>query len=446
MENKKQLKERIWLIAVLLIFSLPIIQEFTGLIKMDEVKGKVARIDKAELSIDSWFSGEFQEKTETYVQKKFDFRNFLIRLNSQFYCSFFGISGHKNIIISEDNYLFNLDILQSYWGEDLREEETIRTELEKLKFVQDTLEKLNKHLVFVIAPSKPYACSDKIPEEYQKPKRKTNYDVFVKQLGLLGINHIDYNPYFLKAQSESPYLLFPPKGLHWSIYSTTLVIDSLVNYIEQKKATQLSDYSWSDITLEDAKDNDKDVENVLNLFWPLKSPKLAYRKLLMDKRVNDSLKIVSVGDSFYAELFYNGLKDVLPSNNEFWFYGRIVKDHHQDVKRDVHFNQIDLRKKLDETDVFIVLYNDANLKSIGFKMFDRLYRLYTNQSLTLPYDEEYAIHVKDRMEEYRNNKSKMEELQSRAEQLQISLDSMLYAEASLMVELDVWNRRIVIEQ
>jgi len=446
MVSKFKLYTSIWLFLVLGVFSMPLIEEITGWIRIDPLRGKFANIDEPEFSIATWFSGEYQHDREFYLQQKFDLRNFLVRLNTQFNYSCFGVTCDGNMIVGKDNYIFNHDVLVSYYGDDLLKEDTLRKELEKLKFVQDTLEKLNKNFVFVIAPSKPPFCFDKIPATHFRERKITNYELYVKYLKELGIHYIDYRTYFFELKKQTPYLLFPPKGLHWSIYSTSYVIDSLVHYIEVKKKTKLATYKWSSVKMEDAKENDIDVEHALNLLYTLESPQLAYRKLELEKKHNDSLKIITIGDSFYGELFYNGLNEILPESNEFWFYGRFVKAHDYDPRHEKHFYQLNLKHKIDETDVLIMLYNDANLKRMGFNMIDRLYRLFTHQSLVLPVDDEYRGYINTRIEKFKSDPDKINEIKLKAIEHKISLDSMIEVEATIAVEYDVWTSKIKLKK
>ncbi len=439
-------KYHILLSLVVGILLFPLFQEITGVVDVDQLKGAYRKPEKPNSSIDHWLSGEYQEKMDQYVKGAFSFRSFFVRIYNQINFSFFDTTINPNILVSKENYLINADFIHAYYGHDLLPKDTLLKELEKLKFVQDTLKKLNKELVFIIAPSKPSIDTEFIPNKYQEDKRLNNYDLYVEGLKKLNINYIDFTKYFKTLKPQSPYLLFPPKGVHWSVYSTTYTIDSMIHYIEAKSKVNMADYEWVNKQVRSAKDNDKDIEDVLNLLFEIRSKDLAYYTLSLKKRGDDSLKIIAIGDSFYGELYFNGLKEILPPSSEFWFYGRKIQPKDRQKDNEIHFYQINLPKKITESDFIIILYNESNLKEMAYKMIDRLYRLYTNQSLFIPFDEEFFKYVSKKESEIRKNHDKMKTLALKAQQKNITIDSMVSVEAIFEVEDALWYQEIQIKK
>lgn len=439
-------KYHILLSLVVGVLLFPMFQEITGIVDVEQLKGAYRKPDKPSCSVEGWFSGEYQEQMDHYVKNAFSFRSFFVRIYNQINFSFFDTTINRNIIVGKNNYLMNLDFIYSYYGHDLLPKDTLFQELEKLKFVQDTLEKLNKQLVFVIAPSKPSFCPEVIPDEYKEERGTNNYDIYVEGLKKYNINYIDFTSEFKALKPKSPYLLFPPKGVHWSVYSTTHTIDSIVHYIEAKSKVKLADYQWVDKDVRSAKDNDKDVENVLNLLFEIPSDELAYYRLSMKERKNDTLKVLAIGDSFYGELYFNGLKEILPPSNEFWFYGRKIQSKDHDYRNELHFYQINLPKKINESDFIIILYNESNMKEMCYKMIDRLYRMYTNQSLVVPFDTEFFEYAEKKKNAILSNPDKMNELKIKAQQRNISLDSMVKVESIFEVENAIWYQEIRIKK
>lgn len=437
--------------AVLLLITmgflfLPLVQEITRLIPFIPLKGAVVDVKRENWSIQSWFSGTFQENQEQYVQANFDARKFLIRINNQFNYSFFGKASSPNYFIGRDNYLFSEEVVLNHLGVGALEEDSVKEELRKLKFVQDTLQKLNKHLVFMVAPGKASIYLDKIPNSKLKGKKANNYDLFVKHSKALNINYVDYSAYFKQLKKDSTFPLFPHQGLHWSIYSTSYVIDSLVHYIEFQKRTKLTTYNWNQTEFLEPKGTDVDVEDVFNLLFTIDSPELPYRTLAIQKRNNDSLKVLAIGDSFYRELFNNGLKEILPSTHEFWFYGRVSKAHDSNMENDLHVSQFDFKEKINDADIIIILYYEGNLGNVGYIMVDRLYRLFTNQSLLSPMDQQFNDYVKQRITVFQKDEAMMKKIKEKAELKKVNVDAMVKAEAAMSVEYDIWNGNITLKR
>ena len=102
-----------------------------------------------------------------------------------------------------------------------------------MKFISDTLQKLNKQLLFVFAPGKASFYPEYIPDKYLTQKGITNYQIFLEGIKQRGINHIDFKKWFSDNKYKSKYPLYPQHGVHWSTYGTALVTDSLIKKIEE---------------------------------------------------------------------------------------------------------------------------------------------------------------------------------------------------------------------
>ena len=119
--------------------------------------------------------------------------------------------------------------------------------------ISDKLLKLNKHLILVIAPSKPSYFREFLPNEYKQTNNKNNYQVISEGIKKQHLNCIDFSNWFNKNKYTSKYPLYPKHGNHWSMYGSWLAADSIIKYIEAKKNIDMPNLVLKSIKTEQPK-------------------------------------------------------------------------------------------------------------------------------------------------------------------------------------------------
>ncbi|MDP4268221.1 MAG: hypothetical protein Q8880_12400, partial [Bacteroidota bacterium] len=237
------------MIIIIIIILLPIFQFYYNPIKVKSLKGAVVLSENVKLSFKGWFSGDYQKKKEKYLNDNFGFRSDFVRINNQIKYSLFRQVNANGLIIGKNNYLYELNYIKAYYGMDFIGKDSIEHQLSKLKFIQDTLKKLNKNFILIFAAGKASFYPEYIPDEYKKQKSITNYEYMKMMADNKNINIIDFNNYFINNKNKSKYPLYPQYGIHWSNYGMCLVIDSLIKYIENKRGIDIPEFYWNDIEI-----------------------------------------------------------------------------------------------------------------------------------------------------------------------------------------------------
>src|SRR5690606_17550824 len=138
---------------VMLFLLLPLIQQKLKLFREGELH-KVVPPEEPVLSLKNYFSGEYQEKKETYFNHYFGFRKLCVRLNNQIDYSLFNNASGKSVIVVKYIYLYEVNYIDNNLGKHLIGHDKIAEKVKKLRKVQDTLKKLDIDLFIAIAPSK----------------------------------------------------------------------------------------------------------------------------------------------------------------------------------------------------------------------------------------------------------------------------------------------------
>ncbi|MCK4407216.1 MAG: hypothetical protein KAV44_06045 [Bacteroidales bacterium] len=418
---KKKIKNIIYSI-VLILLILPFIQEQLDIFKINPLKGSFKKLEEPEFSFSTYYSGEFQNKYNDYLEQNIGFRPFFIRVNNQIAFSVYDTALASWVIIGKRNYLYEKNYITAYLGKDFIGKEKIDNKIEKVKFLQDTLQKIGVKLVLIFAPGKASFYPEYIPDKYN-PSEKTisNYDYYTKRCIEEGINHINFSEYFIQLKDTSRYLLVPKCGIHWSLYGVAIAIDSLKKYMEKSQNIKIPDIIWDTIEVtKDLRDTDYDIADGMNLLFTIPHQKMAYPKLLFEKNP-DKIKpnVITIADSYYWNIFGAGMATQLFGNNSFWYYNKMA--HNTEYSEPKKVDELNLKKEIESQDFIFLLASEINLHKFAFGFIDKAFELYST-------DKEIAYYE----DLIRSSPKWIAKIAKKAKEKNISLDEMIRQDAIWM--------------
>jgi hypothetical protein len=351
----------------------PLIQDKFHLIIIKPLSGTHQLTEDTGFSYHGWFSGKYQAHEEEYLKDTFGLRNLIIRAHNQIDYSFFKKTIAGDVVVGKKDDLFILWYLETYNGTDFSGSKSIDARLTKLKYLQDTLAKLNKTLLIVFAPSKVTFSPENIPDEWIKSD-STNYSVMVKLIKVKCLNYIDFNKYFTEQKNKSKYPLFSHYGIHWSAYGACVAGDSILNIIEKLRTIKLLHPQWRNTVVTEKANNDEtELENELNLVFPLKYEMLGHphAKNIADIS-NGKPSALFVGDSFFwgLEKYYTLWSCfsslTLYHNKKMIYYSGDTTTH--------EIKNYSLNDELKQNDIFIIEATEPNLSTLGGDFLDFAYK------------------------------------------------------------------------
>jgi len=354
---------------------LPLLQHSFSIFKIRGLQGSFEKTPDVQFKIDSLFTTGYQERKEKFLTENFGFRNDAIRVNNQISYSLFNIAPAHSCIIGKNDYLYEENYIKAYLGLDFVGEDSIAHRVQKLKFVQDTLAKMGKTLLFVFAPGKASFYPEYIPSPYDTIKPQiTNYQCYLKNIKKQQINHVDFMHYFLENKNKSKYPLYPKYGIHWSYYGYCFASDSLVKYFENKLNIDMPNQIWNNIETEYAHGNDVDICRGFNLLFDTQFELMAYPDITVEsKKGKKTPNLLTIGDSFHWCLADNGKLLESFNNFEFLYYNReFYTSKFIKVKR----NEINLKERIEHNDIIMLIMTDANLSRAGWNFVEECYKLY----------------------------------------------------------------------
>lgn len=420
--------KKILLFIVFLVLFFPIIQNKIGPIDVEGLNGYYGGPPQEPvINKSDWFSSDFQEKQEAYINSVFGLRNTCVRINNQIAFSLFNIAKANGVTIGKENFLYEKKYIDAYYGKDFIGEDKVKKLIDRIKFVSDTLKKINKQLLIIFAPGKATFYPEYIPDIYRSDILNTNYKSLSKQINESDVYCIDFNKWFIDNKNRSKYPLFPQYGIHWSIYGGALAADSIIKKIEFLRKIDMPNLIYDQVELKQPHGLDYDIASGMNILFKLKSYDMAYPHIIFEK---DSAKtkpsVLTISDSFYLTLYDFGISNAF-ANNDFWYYNARV--YPQAYSGEFSTDNLNHVKEIESHDVFIVMATEANLASIGWGFLEELEHYYKGDNFLQKKEK-----IKDFKKYILNDKKWMEDAKINAEKKGISIDSMITLDAIWAIE------------
>lgn len=386
-------KYKIWLFNIIVfLWFIPLIKVLIPAsitIKLAPLMGYYQTpIEQPTFSWNRWLDGSFQQLSEKYIEEQIAFRPLFVRLRNQIDFSLYKKSNAQDVAIGKDNYLFSDKYIASYMGTNFIGKKKIDSKVELLHAIRNELKKLNIDLVFVVAPGKGFYYPEYIPDHYRKWKKdSTNYEWYIKAMKEKEINVIDFNAYFIQQKAHAPYPLFSKTGIHWSCYGAALAGDSIVKYLEKLSQIDMPDIIKKGVETSDtARRTDNDIYYSLNLFFNIPNPQLGYLKLAFENNpAKTKPPILTIGDSFYWNIFMDSIPQKVYSSPEFWYYNKQAYLHDK-WNPETTFDYEYFRKKIYEQKVIVILQTEGNFDDFGFGFIEKVNNIYKHKDLPIIFD------------------------------------------------------------
>lgn len=436
---KKRIKIALFVFFGLILF-IPFIFTFVNMNSKIGLKGDVVLAEKPKLNGAGWMKEEFQPNFEKYINDNIGFRPVFVRLRNQLLYSLFGEAKAIGVIEGKEKYFYERNYIKAYNGEDFIGIDSIQQNIQRIKILQDSLETRGKTLIVCLAPGKGSFYPEYFPDQFVQAKTdSTNYHFYAKLLAETGINHLDFNRWFLQMKDTSKYILYPKYGIHWSYYGMLLATDSLIHYVKKLRNEDLPDLKIGKFHLSTKLDRmDYDIADGMNLLWQLPSEPMCYPENEWESADGKTQpKTILIGDSFYWSMFQLGLWAKSFSPGGFWFYNRQI--YPESFEKPLKVEDVDYWKYISENDLFILLVTEANLPKFPWGFVENsLDAFQTNDELWAPgkptKKEREAIELQTHITNIRANENWMKDIEQKALKMNISVDSMLILDARWMME------------
>jgi hypothetical protein len=415
-------------ILFLLVLFVPAVQYFTPLTSLKPLDGAYTLQEKPELTWQSWYSGEFQEKYVIHLEDYAGFREWIIRFYNQLNYTLFDEAESPGCVVGKNDQLFLRSYIEEYLGIKFMGQEYIDQKVKKIKFIHDYMELNGKTFFLVFAPGKASFFPEYIPQEYMnKPVSINNHDYYAKRCAELAIPVIDMNRWFIRLKTHTPYDLYPLNGVHWTDYGMYVGMDSLIRFIEHERNINLPDMILEDVLISDSiAPPNNDVEINMNLICDIKKPPVPYPVLAFNNDGCDTARVLVIADSYFWQAYGAQIPQHVFDFNGFWFYSKTV--YNEDHVQGVAVDSLDFRSEVMSQDVIFMMATEATMHLFPFGFVDKLYEI------LVPKNQNFL--EKRYEEKIRKSEEWMASTRIKALENGQTLDERIHIEARYMADLD----------
>jgi hypothetical protein len=115
---------------------------------------------------------------------------------------------------------------------------------------------------------------------------------------------------------------------------------------------------------------------MLNLLFPLPKVKAAYPQLRFKENPGaKKISVLVIADSYYLNII-NGFSDKLFGKEEYWYYNSKVYPNIIDNENPVYADKSNLREKLKEFDVILLMTSEINMHCGFWNFADEVYQAF----------------------------------------------------------------------
>jgi hypothetical protein len=436
----KEEKYKISLLCGILIFLfIPVLQNVLHFKWIKPLKGAYVEVQDTEFSITDWFDAKYQNKKEEYVNQNFGLRNYYVRFNNQIDYSLFNKANVAKLVVGKGGFLFEDDYINAYFGKNFIGEEKLEERFKKIKTLQDLLASQGKILEVVFAPGKASFYPEFIPDNWRSEKKLNNYEYARYLCKKLGVKYVDFNAWFLQQKDLSPYDLYPKTGIHWSNYGSLLAIDSLKNHIQAMSGLKLRNFIIDNVGFSDSLQSpDNDIGEAMNLLSDVPVLPMPYANYhWQDDNGAVKPKALFIGDSYFWNIYYQGLTNNFFTDCKFWYYNETVYPE-SEPERSVR--NLNLNDELKKQQVIVLMATDCNVHDIGWGFVENVMELFRDETKDAF---RKSIYIKSIIDEIRGSPEWLKDIKRKSMANNISIEDQIIMDANYIYTTDYGRTEVI---
>ncbi|MEM0997648.1 MAG: hypothetical protein AAGN35_11230 [Bacteroidota bacterium] len=366
---------------VLGVLFLPVLQEWTGAVRLRKLAGVENVVDTIPPTDTAWLSGQFQNNFELRHYRWMGLRPAMVRLHNQLDYFLFG-EVYRSIMIGEGDELFRRGSMQAMRGLNYLGEEEIRLRARKTALLRDFLAARGTRLLVVFTPSKLRCMPEKLPEYVLPSRNPNNYDAMRAALLREGVPLVDLEA-ILKARMELfSFRIFPKTGTHWTDFGAVLGAQHIVQEMNRRDGRTYRRFRAIEQTPSgQMRDTDADAGDLLNLIRDIPPDSIHYHTVQFQDDGPGIFrpKTLVIGDSFWWKVYNQDVhKKVFAPGSQYRYYNYEVFSDQWEGAR--YPQQFDLGQTLSGLDWLIICINEGNMHRYPFNFTDQVLRAFNVQS------------------------------------------------------------------
>lgn len=424
------------LLAVLVF--LPMVQQVFHPFAVRRLDGAMVPTEKPQWSFEGYKDMSYQTRLEKYVADNFGFHEWIIRLYNQYLWNFRKTYAF-DVAVGKDKWLYPKKCVQDHYRQVSYETapdnealvQKFEKDLERLKKLQDLLDRRGTKLFVLVCPSKDMIYPEHLPDtrNYVMGDGLRAIEYYPQAFADRGINYVDMCDWFLKIKDTVNYPLFPQRAMHWSDIACVHVADSVIRYMEQLTGKNMPNLIIGPKYPGETVYPDGDLEQSMNLLWDIR-PRFQNYYVHVETDADSTaqkLNLLTIGDSFFKNWGYTlPMGDIFNAYPYYFYYSTVYFDPNHS-----HVSQVNLREELERADIVMLSYSATQLYEIN--------RGFLSQALlqlSLKYQDGFGGVIEEIKQRMRNDPVWYESLLEKAKSSGKDIEQVMYDDAVYLINQD----------
>ena len=438
--------KKIWFIVLLAVLFLPMLQTFFHVVDEKPLDGAFVEAKKPVVNIRTLFNETAQDSLMTWCTEQTGFRKPMIRLNNQLLYSAFGKVSAIGPVKGKDGYTFiEESYIISYTGETYIGKDAIEKNTSQLKLIQDMLRAKGITMLPVFVLGKASYYPELIPDKYIAKRNTTNnYQEYLKAFADQGVEMIDFNHWLCGKKGTEAHPVYCNLSAHWTVYTASLAMDSLVRYMEDKTQQEQAHFHIDGFDTTYLMNQDDDLYRMMNLMFPMKHNTIDQPQFGFTEGYKP--KVLAISDSYWWTVYaWNvALPQNLFSDGGFWFYNKTIYPERSPIQ---NVESVDYRQEIENQEFVLLVCTEATNHLWPYGFIERYLSGYDNMfryKQPEQYDAADSLYLVFRNAEIEKNMQRikdvpewLESVTRQADEKGITLEQSLWDNAEYTYRMDI---------
>ena len=371
--NMKKYISHCLIILTMVVFSLPLLQDYVFRFNFKLLFGVFFKTDKPQLTFNNLYSGHYQENIEKYISETYGFREPTIRFYNQYLWDFYKKTPVDYVVVGKDDWLYFIQNVNEYYGTEIyrwydnsdEARETFVRRARMMNKLRLVLKDYGIEFLAFEAPEKGFLYSEYLPDRERDTTTISATGFYTEKFKEYGFPFIGMTNYYEKIKDTTDYPLFTKYGFHWNI-SCVYGADTLFRMMESlsdKEMPHLSLKNFHPYSPEEKEKHniDFDIEQTLNLTRPIKYE--GQTPLMADVIIDTDSSFVKPNMFFIGDSFLWRIHDLVDfhqvfGDTRFWYYNSTAY-YGDNVSKMRPASEFDQLREIFKSD-FIVLFSHGS--------------------------------------------------------------------------------------
>ncbi len=362
---------------MLAVLFLPMLQTFFHVVDEKPLDGAFVEAKKPVVNLKTLFNETAQDSLMTWCTEQTGFRKPMIRLNNQLLYSAFGKVSAIGPVKGKDGYTFiEESYIISYTGETYIGKDAVEKNTSQLKLIQDMLHTKGITMLPVFVLGKASYYPELIPDKYIAKRNTTNnYQEYLKAFADQGVEMIDFNRWLCGKKGTEAHPIYCNLSAHWTVYTASLAMDSLVRYMEDKTQQEQAHFHIDGFDTTYLMNQDDDLYRMMNLMFPMKHNTIDQPQFGFTEGYKP--KVLAISDSYWWTVYaWNvALPQNLFSDGGFWFYNKTIYPERSPIQ---NVESVDYRQEIENQEFVLLVCTEATNHLWPYGFIERYLSSYDN--------------------------------------------------------------------